>query len=157
MLQALNKNARWLLVDTVLPSRTDAARIDPAKSLTDKPTASEPGKKHLLIITVGSTRHGFILDRPIQTIGRDPQSGICLDYQFISRCHATLLRFPNPDGTTYYQIIDGNVGGKPSKNGFSINGRKCASHNLQNGDEIVFWEHIRATYYLLPDQARGPW
>jgi len=147
MLQALNKNVQRLSTDTDLPQhRNHSGNI-----------LAKPCKKHLLIVTDGRGRHGFILDRPIHTIGREPTSGICLDYQFISRCHATLLRFPNPDGTTYYQIIDGNVGGKLSKNGFWINGQKRQSYNLQNGDEIVFWEQIRATYYLLPDNARGLW
>ena len=69
--------------------------------------------------------------------------------QFVSRRHATLVRLPQEDGSSYYRIVDGDAKGKPSANGLLINGRKLAAHDLQDEDEIVFGPRVRAIYYLL--------
>lgn len=114
---------------------------------------SESHQNHLLIIEDDKGRHQYVLDRPVYSIGRDPQCDIRLVSQFVSRRHATLVQLPNDDGNYHYRIVDGNLRGKPSANGLLINGRKLKAHDLQHDDEIVFGPQVHATYYLLKRDA----
>lgn len=60
-----------------------------------------------------------------------------------------LLRMPNPKtGRHQYRILDGNASGKPSLNGFSINGFRRSVHDLSDGDRIVFGGDIEASYQI---------
>jgi pSer/pThr/pTyr-binding forkhead associated (FHA) protein len=111
--------------------------------------ALQSNSSHLLLIEDEQGRKEFHLDGPVYSIGRDPQSDIRLFSQFVSRRHATLIRLPRQDGSSYYRIVDGDSKGKPSANGLLINGRKIPAHDLKNADEIVFGPQVRAIYYLL--------
>ena len=111
--------------------------------------ASKLNQNHLLIIEDDQGRKEFDLDGPVYSIGRDPRCDIRLFSQFVSRRHATLVRLPREDGSSYYRIVDGDSKGKPSANGLLINGRKIPAHDLKNEDEIVFGPQVRAIYYLL--------
>lgn len=106
-------------------------------------------QNHLLIIQDDQGRKEFPLDGPVYTIGRDSHADIRLFSQFVSRRHATLIQMSRHDGSTYYQITDGDSSGKPSANGILINGRKVSTYDLKNEDEIVFGPQVRAIYYLL--------
>jgi len=110
---------------------------------------SQPNQNHLLIIEDEQGRKEFNLDGPVYSIGRDPRCDIRLFSQFVSRRHATLVRLPREDGSSFYRIVDGDAKGKPSANGLLINARKIPAHDLRNEDEIVFGPQVRAIYYLL--------
>ena len=89
-------------------------------------------------------------------MGRDAKCDIRLASQFMSRHHATLIQLPKDDESHYYRIVDGNLKGKASTNGMLINGRKLRTHDLENGDEIVFGPQARAIYYqLMRDTGAG--
>ncbi len=111
--------------------------------------ASQINQNHLLIIEDEQGRKEFVLDGPVYSIGRDSRCDIRLISQFVSRRHATLVRLPQEDGSSYYRIVDGDAKGKPSANGLLINGRKLQAHDLDDEDEIVFGPRVRAIYYLL--------
>lgn len=111
--------------------------------------AAQQNQNHLLIIEDDQGRKEFELDGPVYSIGRDPRCDIRLFSQFVSRRHATLVRLPREDGSSYYRIVDGDSKGKPSANGLLINGRKLPAHDLKDEDEIVFGPQVRAIYYLL--------
>ena len=115
--------------------------------------ASLVSQNHLLIIEDDQGRKEFNLDGPVYSIGRDPRCDIRLFSQFVSRRHATLVRLPREDGSSYYRIVDGDSKGKPSANGLLINGRKIPAHDLKNEDEIVFGPQVRAIYYSLRRDA----
>lgn len=115
--------------------------------------SSEPYQRHLLIVEDDNGRRGIVLDGSEYSIGRDPTCDICLDSLFVSRRHATLLRLPNGDGTLSYRIVDGDLEGGRSSNGFLINGYRLRTHNLQNEDEVVFGPQVRAIYYLCQRDA----
>jgi pSer/pThr/pTyr-binding forkhead associated (FHA) protein len=104
---------------------------------------------HLLIVEDEKGRREFLLDAPTYTIGRDANCDIRLISQFVSRRHATLMRFPQTDGTHVYCLVDGNPEGSLSANGLLVNGRKLHRHDLQNEDEVIFGPQVRAIYYLL--------
>lgn len=115
--------------------------------------SSDLHQSHLLIVEDDNGRRGVVLDGSEYSIGRDPSCDICLDSLFVSRRHATLLRLPNGDGTFCYRIVDGDLEGKRSSNGFLVNGYRLRTHNLQNEDEIVFGPQVRAIYYLCHRDA----
>lgn len=110
-----------------------------------------PTENHLLIIEDDQGRKEFPLENAVYSIGRDKDCNIRLISQFVSRHHATLVRFPNKNNseTYYYRILDGDAKGKPSSNGLMINGRKIPAHDLKDEDEIIFGPQVRAIYYLL--------
>jgi hypothetical protein len=56
----------------------------------------------------------------VYSIGRDPRCDIRLFSQFVSRRHATLVRLPREDGSSFYRIVDGDAKGKPSANGLQL-------------------------------------
>ncbi|PSB29330.1 FHA domain-containing protein [Stenomitos frigidus] len=115
--------------------------------------SSEPYQSHLLIVEDDNGRRGVVLDGSEYSIGRDPTCDICLESLFVSRRHATLLRLPNGDGTFSYRIVDGDLEGRRSSNGFLVNGYRLRTHNLQNEDEVVFGPQVRAIYYLCHRDA----
>jgi pSer/pThr/pTyr-binding forkhead associated (FHA) protein len=120
--------------------------------------ATQSNPNHLLIIEDEKGRREFPLEESVYSLGRDPSCDIRLFSQFVSRHHATLVRRQREDGSHYYQIVDGNLKGKPSANGLLINGRKLQAYDLDNEDEIVFGPQVSAKYYLLKQDTRptGP-
>ena len=115
--------------------------------------SSEPYQSHLLIVEDDNGRRSIVLDGSEYAIGRDPTCDICLESLFVSRRHATLLRLPNGDDTFSYRIVDGDLEGRRSSNGFLVNGYRLRTHNLQNEDEVVFGPQVRAIYYLCQRDA----
>ena len=104
-------------------------------------------KKHLLIVEEANNQRVINLESTTYSIGRDPSNLIVIDSSQISRYHATLLRITIP-GTNDFQfrMIDGDLKGRRSKNGFKVNGSVCFSYDLQDKDVITFGEDITATY-----------
>jgi len=87
----------------------------------------------------------ILLDRDQYVIGRDPTCDICLHSRFASRHHAVLRRLPEPEQQVY-QIVDGDLEGKPSTNGLLVNGHKQSEHVLEAEDEVVFGPQVRAIF-----------
>jgi tetratricopeptide (TPR) repeat protein len=114
--------------------------------------ASFPQGQPLLILEDDSGRREILLDGDRYQLGRDPKSEICLRSKFVSRQHAVLIRLNHPNGQFTYQIVDGDLDGKPSTNGLLINGQKRSAMDLQAEDVIVFGPKVRAIYRLLPPQ-----
>jgi tetratricopeptide (TPR) repeat protein len=115
-----------------------------------------PQGQPLLIIEDDWGRREIILERDSYTIGRDPNSDICLHSQFVSRHHAVLNRAPSNDTRLQYQMVDGSREGKPSTNGLIINGLKCRSAALSGEDVIVFGPKVRAIYRVVPVSSICP-
>ncbi|WP_019499649.1 EAL domain-containing protein [Pseudanabaena sp. PCC 6802] len=105
---------------------------------------------HYLIIEDAEGQRKFLLDAATYSIGRNPTNGIVLRSQLVSRQHAILLRVPVPKLSSHmFRIIDGNLQGKRSKNGILIDGKRCFSHILAHGNEIVFSSDTRAYYQVV--------
>lgn len=103
---------------------------------------------HYLIIEDDKGVRGWTLNASTYSIGRAPKCDICLISQFVSRHSATLIQQLCEDGSSYYQIIDGNLEGKPSINGLLINGHKLQAHDLKDRDEVVFGPQVRSFYFI---------
>lgn len=110
----------------------------------------------IFVIEDDAGRREITLHKKLYVVGRDPKSDLCLQSQFASRHHATLIQIPCDDGADAYQIIDGNLQGKRSTNGLVINGKKRQVWNLENGDVIVFGPKLRATYYASGTPPTDP-
>jgi diguanylate cyclase (GGDEF)-like protein len=107
--------------------------------------------RHLLVVQDPQGQRTLPLLETTYSLGRDLRNAIVLHSRSVSRQHAILLRVTIPDTEQYgFRIIDGNFQGKKSTNGLFINGNKCISHNLQNGDVIAFGNHnTQAKYYII--------
>ena len=103
--------------------------------------------KHYLVIDNNQNQCTFKLESETYSIGRDSSNSIMLNSPKISRYHATLLRIAIAGTDSYqFRIIDGNLKGKRSRNGFKVNGNSCFSYDLQDGDLIDFGDGITANY-----------
>jgi len=103
---------------------------------------------HLLVIEDKQGKRTIALEAATCSIGRDPSNSIALNSNLVSRQHAILLRLTTPDSARYlFRLIDGNLQGKRSTNGMTVNGKRCAAHDLRHGDIIVFGGDVRARYY----------
>ena len=120
------------------------------KSPNDSPSSR---CRHVLAVEdCDGTREHFLSD-PKYFIGRDIANDICLNSEFASRYHALLLRVPTPqEGEYRYRILDGDLEGKPSTNGLTVNGEKVSAHQLNEGDVISFGPDAKAVYRI---QATG--
>ncbi len=109
-------------------------------------------KKHFLIIKEPTSQRTINLESTTCSIGRDANNLIVIDSPRVSRYHATLLRITISDSDNHlFRIIDGDLKGRRSKNGFKVNGNVCLSYDLKHGDVISFCEDITATYYSTED------
>jgi diguanylate cyclase (GGDEF)-like protein len=95
--------------------------------------------RHFLLIEDTKGRRVVSLDAATYTLGRDLTNSIVIYAREVSRQHAILLRIPTPGATNFlFRIIDGNLQGKRSTNGLIVNGKRCFSHDLKQGDLIQF-------------------
>ncbi|MCG9891133.1 MAG: EAL domain-containing protein [Thermosynechococcaceae cyanobacterium MS004] len=114
----------------------------------------QSGEYHLLSIEDKQERKILLLESSSYSIGRHAANSIVLNSPEISRHHASLLRILNPKTKKYYfRIVDGDLNGKPSLNGFSINEQRCQAQDLENGDVISFGESSKITYHCISDLA----
>ena len=115
-------------------------------------------QKHLLVIENKQKQYTVNLESATCSIGRDVNNSIVLNSAKISRYHATLLRItiPGNDGHQF-RIIDGDLGGRRSRNGIKVNGESCFSYDLQDGDIVSFCDGITATYLTInvPTSAKA--
>jgi tetratricopeptide (TPR) repeat protein len=111
-----------------------------------------PQGQPMLVLEDDGGRREIVLDRDRYQLGRDPKCSILLRSKFVSRHHAVLIRINQPDGSFSYQIVDGDLDGKPSTNGLLINGQKSRTFDLQAEDMIVFGPRVRAIYRLIHAQ-----
>ena len=110
--------------------------------------------QHVLVIEDDQGKRIITLKAATCSIGRDSRNTVVLDSDLVSRQHAILLRITIPETTSYlFRIIDGNLQGKRSKNGLSVNGKSCLSHDLKHGDEVVFGGQAKATYYTTSNPS----
>ncbi len=112
---------------------------------------SEPQQfHHILVINDYKGRRIISLENSNYTLGRDSQNDIVIyDYQ-VSRVHATLIKKEDREREIFsYRIIDGDLTGKKSTNGLTINGNTCTSHELKHSDIIQFSCDTKANYYIV--------
>ncbi|MEO0852280.1 MAG: FHA domain-containing protein [Cyanobacteria bacterium J06648_11] len=105
--------------------------------------------KHVLQVEDRDGVREVVLGEPKYFVGRDIANDICLNSQFASRYHASLLRVPSGRGDYSYQVLDGDLEGKPSTNGLLVNGKKVKSHNLDAGDTIVIGPDAKLIYQIV--------
>lgn len=103
---------------------------------------------HVLVIDDDQGRRAVALNAATYSIGRDPSSAIVVHSAAISRQHALLLRLPQKSGQYVYRLLDGNIEGKRSTNGISVNGEKCFTRDLKDGDQILLGDQVPIQYCI---------
>lgn len=112
-------------------------------------------EQHWLIIEDNQGKRTVVLEAVTCTVGRDSTNSIVLHSQLVSRQHAILLRVTTPETATHlFRLIDGNLQGKCSTNGITVNNQHCFSHDLKHGDVIVFGGHVQAKYCTTAHQQK---
>jgi pSer/pThr/pTyr-binding forkhead associated (FHA) protein len=86
----------------------------------------EPGTALLVAVRGPNRGARFLLDRPLTTVGRHPESDIFLDDITVSRRHA---EFRNEADGFYVHDVG-------SLNGTYVNGERTDARALQTGDEV---------------------
>jgi diguanylate cyclase (GGDEF)-like protein len=110
-----------------------------------------PSVRHLLAVEDTEGQRLLPLESTSHSIGRDSTNSIVLKSKAVSRQHALLLRVTSSDPNNYgFLIIDGNLQGRRSKNGIKVNGKKCHSHRLKNGDQLLLGNLVKVRYLILP-------
>ena len=111
---------------------------------------NNPAESHVLVIYDQAEPRRILLQSATHSIGRDQRNSIMIASHTISRQHAFLLRMPNAERGSYrYRILDGDSMGKRSLNGVNVNGVKCSTYDLNDGDTILLGNQIRIDYQIL--------
>lgn len=115
------------------------------------PSPSSPDPQyHVLLVKDLVGQRAVILEAATYSLGRDPTNGIQLHSDSVSRQHALLLRVPNSNhGGYHYRVMDGNSDGKRSANGVKVNGHRCESYDLGDGDLIELSATVSLTYRIV--------
>lgn len=103
---------------------------------------------HILMIEDSQTKRFLPLNYATYSGGRDSSNVIRLNDPGASRLHFMLIRKPASNHNFCYQIIDGDVKGKPSLNGLTINGQSYSKKDLASGDVIRIGESTTLRYML---------
>jgi tetratricopeptide (TPR) repeat protein len=110
-----------------------------------------PQGQPVLVVQDDRGSRKVLLEREQYTIGRDPKNDIQLHSKFASRHHAVLKKMTPANGKHCYEIVDGDLTGKPSTNGLMINGQKGRSRELNSEDVVVFGPQVQVTYQVSYD------
>jgi len=112
--------------------------------------------RHVLVIEDQKSRRIVSLHENTYTIGRDPNSTVILYDRQVSRHHATLVRVNDYQSQEYfYRVIDGNLQGKRSTNGITVNGNPCLTHELKNGDVVRFGSKSQISYQVIAQSTES--
>ncbi|MEG3439342.1 EAL domain-containing protein [Pannus brasiliensis CCIBt3594] len=107
--------------------------------------------RHILVVEDQKSKRIVALRENSYTLGRDPSCSIIIYDRQVSRHHATLLRVTDyQNQQDFYRVIDGDLHGKKSTNGITVNGKYSLSHELRPGDTIHFGSKARAIYQVVP-------
>ncbi|MEO0456962.1 MAG: FHA domain-containing protein, partial [Cyanobacteria bacterium P01_A01_bin.114] len=105
--------------------------------------------QHLLLIEDDQGKRAVPLTAATSSIGRDVSNSIVLYSKEVSRQHAILLRVTRPGKHDFlFRLVDGNLQGNPSTNGLFVNGKRANSHDLRQGDTIIFGAQVKARYCI---------
>jgi diguanylate cyclase (GGDEF)-like protein len=106
--------------------------------------------RHFLVIEDAQRRRTVSLEATTYSIGRAVTNAIVLYSKQVSRQHATLLRVTPASTHSYrFRIIDGDLKGRPSSNGLTVNGHRCFWRDLEHGDVIEFGQETKAQYFAI--------
>ena len=114
---------------------------------------------HLLTFEDNDGIRTLLLKEDAYSLGRDKYNKIVfLTSKAVSRNHAMLLRTSTNSFGQTYQIVDGDANGQRSTNGLIINGVRCHSHQLVDGDEILLGS-VKVLYQIqtIDDPDHQTW
>ncbi len=91
---------------------------------------------HLLHVEDSLGGRTYCLNAVTLSIGRDPSNAIMTSDPLVSRNHAMLIRMPSQSSRYSYELVDGDLNGRLSKNGVLVNHTAYKRKILSTGDHI---------------------
>ena len=104
----------------------------------------------ILLVSDCRGKQGIFLDQENYTIGRSKSCSIILADPYVSRIHARILR-NNIGMKSMFQILDGDNGVQPSKNGLRLDGKPVKNRILRSGDTLWLSEHTYISFTSRED------
>ncbi|MCY7408176.1 MAG: tetratricopeptide repeat protein [Alkalinema sp. CAN_BIN05] len=147
IVQAPETKPAWLVPESTEVHDPDALdqSID-HHNLTSLDLSTNPTMAASLLLEDEANFSFIELVEDTYTIGRDLDNKICLQSQFSSRFHAVIRRLVTETGEVVFEIQDGSVTGKASKNGILVNGKHVTRAFLNHQDLIVFGPRAKAIF-----------
>jgi len=107
---------------------------------------SDPSVIKLRLSLMGRPVRNFTFDKPVISVGRDPEADVFVDNPGVSRDHFRLERTPNGE----YQIVD--LG---SANGTFLNDQMINTAAVRNNDVVRFGKYTLWVGYEQDRRALG--
>jgi pSer/pThr/pTyr-binding forkhead associated (FHA) protein len=132
------------------PDYSNESKKNAKLQIADVREGNSTERRHVLIVESTEIRKAVTINSSIYTIGRHPNNSLVFASGQISRYHATILWLKSRDTQECsYWILDGDVEGKRSLNGISVNGKKSFLQQLRDGDSILIGNHIKLRYTCM--------
>lgn len=123
---------------------------DAKLQIADFHEGNSSDKRHILIVESTESKKAVTIKSSLYTIGRHPNNALIFSDKQVSRYHATIMWLKSPENNECsYWILDGDINGKRSLNGISVNGNKGKLHPLKDGDIISIGDHIKIRYSCM--------
>lgn len=103
---------------------------------------------HLLLIQDLRQEQTVCLNAATYSIGRDSSNAIVIDDPTVSRQHCLLIRVPVNHHRYIYRIVDGDISGLRSKNGFQVNQRSYSEKILETQDKVQVGAYTTLSYMI---------
>lgn len=106
--------------------------------------------RHILLfdqsVKIKEGNNVYLMKQDVIILGRQSSIDIPLKYDFVSREHATLMKFKDEEKDSHkYQIVDGGKSGR-STNGLKVNGKDVLTSVLSHGDTITIGGNLNCIY-----------
>ena len=103
---------------------------------------------HLLLIQDLGQERTVCLNAATYAVGRDSSNAIVVEDPTVSRQHCLLIRVPVNHNSYIYRIVDGDITGLRSKNGFQVNEQSYSEKILETQDKIQVGAYTTMSYMV---------
>ena len=142
--------------NVTLSSELNSEKLESNKTLIDSniiwsnTNGEESNYSYVLLIEDKSDNRVVYLQDKLYQIGRCQDAQIIIKDHSVSRHHATIIKeYNQEENLFFYKIIDGELLGKKSKNGLTVNNRNYHSKYLEHGDLIRFSKNTNARFFVI--------
>lgn len=103
---------------------------------------------HLLLIQDLGQERTVCLNAATYSIGRDSSNAIMIQDPTVSRQHCLFIRVPVNEDRYIYRVVDGDISGIKSRNGFQVNRTSYLEKILETQDLIQVGAYTTMNYMI---------